>query len=371
MKRNPITMGNLSKQHALLLPQMLDAFEQSIMGNEFIGGASVHEFEREFASYVGSEYCVGVGNGTDALEIILRGLDLPEGSTVIVPANTFIATAEAVVNVGLRPIFVDVNDDYSIDFQHLTMLLDRFKTTGCIIAVHLYGIPQDLSQIAKLAASKGIDLLEDCAQAHGSKLNGKHVGLQGTAAAFSFFPGKNLGALGDAGAIITNSRSLSETFRRIANHGRLQKSDHEVIGRNSRLDSIQAKFLSIKLKKLDEWNSIRNRNAIIYREKLQDIADLVLPPTTNGFCSYHHFVIQVSERDLLMEYLNRRDIWPGVHYPQSVPDTSAFSGYKDSDCKSSRRLSQVIVSLPIGEHLEESEIEEVAAAISDFYDSRF
>jgi dTDP-4-amino-4,6-dideoxygalactose transaminase len=360
-----VKMGDLSFQHSLIADDLEKNLKDIFRDGSYIGGKFVSDFESQFADYLKVGNCVGVGNGTDALEIILLGLDLPPGSAVIVPANSFVATAEAVVNVGLVPIIIDIDDDFSLDEEKLAASMG--PSVSAVIVVHLYGYPQDVELIKKIIAGRDIKIIEDCAQAHGARRGGSFVGTLGDAAAFSFYPGKNLGALGDAGAVVTNNSELALRFRRIANHGRLSKFDHDVIGRNSRLDSIQAAALSSKLKHLDSWNEKRRLNATVYRQELHSLVEVVLPPQSQGFEVYHHFVIRILRRDALRGYLNSRGIQTGIHYPESIDAMKPFENYASQPASRSRLFSDQMLSLPVAEHLSRLQIMNVARAIKEFY----
>ena len=244
------------------------AVSDCIAESNFIKGKIVSQFENAFSKYLGLNYCVGCGNGTDALELILKSLNIGIGDEVIVPALTWIATAEAVNNVGAEPIFVDINqDNYTIDVSKIEEKIT--SKTKAIIPVHLYGCPADMNEIIRIAKEYELFIVEDCAQAHGAEYSGKKVGTFGIAAAFSFFPSKNLGAFGDGGAVVTNNEELANKVRMISNHGQLQTRHlHAVIGRNSRLDSIQASVLNVKLPYLDKWNTNRIKVSQLYKFRL-------------------------------------------------------------------------------------------------------
>lgn len=360
-------MADLATQVREIEPEFSATWDRLIKNGSFIGGGPVKEFEESFARYTASSHVIGVANGTDALEIILQGLGLPEGSTVLVPGNSFVATAEAVLNVGLKLRLVDVDASFGFDRKQL---LDALAgDVSAVIAVHLYGIPQDLTWLLPELAKRRIQLIEDCAQAHGARIHGSHVGTFGAAGAFSFYPGKNLGALGDAGAIITGDNSLAEKFKRISNHGRLGKFDHEIRGRNSRLDTLQAAALNLKLRKLEEWNSRRVANANLYRELLKDLPGVSLPPHSGGNQVYHHFVIRTQSRDALRGHLLANGIESGIHYPQSIDDMFPYQDLTDASLSFSRQLSQEMVSLPVAEHLTSNEITSVAQAVAEFFQS--
>ena len=281
-----------------LIPEKKKVFKKInllIKNSNFIGGNEVKKFEKNFANFTGSKYCISLGNGTDALEIAVKSLNLKKGSEIIVPANTWISTAEAVVNNGYKLVFCDIDlDDYTICLKDLRKRIN--SKTSAIIAVHLYGNPTDMFRIKKIIKNKNIKLIEDSAQAHGSKINKKHVGTFGDIGTFSFFPGKNLGAFGDAGAIVTNSKKIYEYALRARNHGAKIKYDHKFSGRNSRIDCINASVLNIKLKNYKNVIKIRNKLAKIYFNKLSKIKELKLfqLKKKNTHC-FHQFVILLNQ----------------------------------------------------------------------------
>ena len=351
-----VLMGDLSFQTKEIHEELISTWENLLSTSSFIGGSTVSRFESEFSEYLGHGQVIGVGNGTDALEIILQGLELPEGSTVLVQANSFVASAEAAINVGLRVEFFDVMPDFSIDLKDLERKLGPH--ISAVVIVHLYGHPQPVQRVQEILEPRGIRLVEDCAQAHGALVGARKVGTFGVASAFSFYPGKNLGALGDAGAISTSDESLAEKFRRISNHGRLSKFDHEIRGRNSRLDPIQAAALTLKLERLESWNGRRLRNAQRYRERLRGVTQIVTPPNIEGSV-YHHFVIQHEKRDELREQLGAVGIQTGLHYPEALSDTKYLKD-QVTPCPNAEALSSRILSIPVAEHLELDDIDYVS-----------
>jgi dTDP-4-amino-4,6-dideoxygalactose transaminase len=315
---------DLKSQYQSIKPEIDKAIQGVIESSAFIGGKHVAQFEDSFSNYVGAGYCIGVGNGTDALEIAIEALDLPKGSEIIVPANSFIASAEAVTRAGHKVVFCDANsDDYTIKIKDVeNRITDQ---TSAIMAVHLYGHPCDMDPLLKIAKTYGLKVIEDCAQAHGAEYKSKKVGAIGDVGCFSFYPGKNLGAFGDGGAIITNSEELSVKCRMIANHGRVAKYDHEFEGRNSRLDGIQAAILSVKLNYLEDWNDNRIKIAEYYSKQLSAVADIALPVKQKWAKQvYHLFVIRVNDRDKFKIKMNSLGIETGVHYPVALPNLPAF-----------------------------------------------
>ncbi len=332
-----------------------------IADSAYIGGERVKKFEADFAAYIGAKHCIGVGNGTDALEIILGSLGLPKGSKVIVPANSFIATSEAVTNAGFEVVFADVKEDYTIK-------LEMVEGVKAVICVHLYGLPCDMDEVTAFCAKHSLALIEDCAQAHGAQYKGRKVGAFGNAASFSFYPGKNLGAYGDGGAITTNDDALAKKMRMTANHGRIGKYDHEFEGRNSRLDGLQAAVLGVKLPYLDGWLEKRANVASVYLRELAD-APLVLPRVYDDRRHvWHLFVIRTDKRDELKEFLASHGIESGIHYPIALPKLAAYSYVtQDTGDFFACRTDKELLSLPIGEHLTESDAMSVCEKIKEFF----
>lgn len=294
--------------------QMKAAFERVYERAWYIDGVERKAFEEAYADYCGAQYCIGVGNGLEAIRLILQGMDIGDGDEVIIPATTFIATALAVTYVGAVPIFVEVDPGvYTIDCNRIEEKIT--ERTKAIIAVHLYGHPCDMDQIHEIAERHGLKVIEDAAQAHGALYKGYKAGRLGAAAAFSFYPGKNLGALGDAGAVTTNDKVLAEKIRALANYGSDKKYHHIYKGTNSRLDELQAAFLSIKLGELDRWNAWRRQAADRYLKEIRNEA-LVLPKRANyADPVWHIFAIRTKKRDDLNKWLNDAEIGTMIHYP--------------------------------------------------------
>lgn len=363
----PIEMLDLRAQYVELRDQMDSVWTQVHESSGYVGGSLVSQFEQEFAAYLGVSHVVGVGNGTDALELAVEALQLPSGSTIIVPANSFVATAEAVTRSGHRVQFVDVDETYTIDMGQLEASLH--PSVRCVIAVHLYGETVDIQALRTITAPRGISIIEDCAQAHGASLTGSKAGSLGDLAAFSFYPGKNLGAYGDAGAVATNDRVWAERIRRISNHGRLGKFDHDIEGRNTRLDPLQAGVLSVKLRRLDRWVEARNEVADFYDAALEGIGDLVLPVRKDGSVHGQHlYVIQTAQRDALRDYLGTCGIATGIHYPTALPDLPPYRAMEQPSFPVSKRNAERILSLPIHENLKLTDRQRVTQAIRDFFD---
>lgn len=359
---------DLGGQYKKIRKSLFKSLRPMLETGQFIGGPSVSKFEAEFSSYVGVANTIGVGNGTDALEIALEALGLPRGSEVLVPANSFIASSEAITRAGHIVKFVDIDKSSClIDFDRAREAVT--PKTRAIIAVHLYGNPVDSRRLRAFARKHNVAVIEDCAQSHGASSHGFSVGSIGDVAAFSFYPGKNLGAYGDAGAVTTNSDDLATSARMIANHGRLDKYNHTFEGRNSRLDSLQAAVLSVKLKHLDSWTNTRIANAGIYMDQLRGVGDLVLPAVeTSSRHVFHLFVVQTSKRDKLKAHLAQHGIETGIHYPISLPQLPAYS---DRSRKVSTpvadQLAGKILSLPVGEHLSKRQVFYVINCMKNFF----
>ncbi len=358
---------DLYSQYKSIKCEIDEAISSVIAQSAYIGGEVAERFEEDFASFQQADYCVGVGNGTDAIEIVLEAFGFAPGSEVIVPANSFIASSEAVTRSGYKVVFADVDPvTYTIDAADVRRRVT--SNTAAIIAVHLYGHPCDMDALLAVAAEFDLKVIEDCAQAHGAEYKGTRVGAIGHAGTFSFYPGKNLGAYGDAGAITTNDPDLARQCRMIANHGRIDKYDHQFEGRNSRLDGLQAAVLSVKLKHLDTWIIQRNRVAAFYLDELKDVDGIVLPTIAHG-CrhAFHLFVVRSLNRDALAEFLKERAIQTGVHYPIALPKLAAYRYLGSPDPSMfANQVDVQLLSLPIGEHLNDVQIAEVTGAVKVF-----
>lgn len=361
-----IPLVDLQAQYLSIKDEIDNSINNCISDCNFIKGPAVTDFEVSFSKYLGAEYCVGCGNGTDALELILRALNIGSGDEVIVPALTWIATAEAVNNVGAEPVFVDINSTtYTIDTSRIEEKIT--KKTRAIIPVHLYGNPAEMNEIVILCKKHNLFLVEDCAQAHGAEYNGKKVGTFGVASSFSFFPSKNLGAFGDGGAVITNRKEIADAVRMISNHGQLKlRHHHSVIGRNSRLDTIQASVLSVKLPHLDEWNNKRIAASKIYFHNLIESKHVVLPFAEKHVKHvFHLFVIRSLLRDEIIEELNKNNIACSIHYPTPLPFLDAYSYKKHNpkDFPAALLLSKEILSLPMYPEITRLQINQVCKHI--------
>lgn len=352
-----ISFLNIEPMHAEIRNDILAGFKEVYDRNSFILGESVEAFETEFSNYCGASYCISCGNGLDALSIILRGYDIGEGDEVIVPANTFIATALAVSYVGAKVVLVDPDiKTFNIDVNKIEAAIT--KRTKAVIAVHLYGRPADIDKIKILCKKYNLKIIEDSAQAHGAIYNGKKAGNLGDAAGFSFYPGKNLGALGDAGAVLTNNSVLAEKMRTIRNYGSKIKYYNEYKGINSRLDEVQAEFLRIKLKYLDKWNADRRRIVKLYLEKINN-NKLILPFVNSAYESVWHVMpIRSEYRDELKKYLEDKGINTLIHYPVPIHLQKAYNdlAYKIGDFPVAEVISKTELSLPIWYGMTDEEI---------------
>ncbi|MFB9325887.1 DegT/DnrJ/EryC1/StrS family aminotransferase [Paenibacillus aurantiacus] len=338
-----------------------------IRDNTFVNGSDVLAFEEKFARYLGVKYCFGVGNGTDALEIALAALDLPKDAEVIIPDCTFIATANAVINVGLRPVIADVGSNLTMNADELERLIT--PDTKAIIPVHLYGHPAPMTKIMELADAYNLAVVEDSAQAHGATYKGRMAGSIGDLGCFSFYPSKNLGAFGDAGAITTNDEALADKIRLIRDHGRISKYEYRRTGRNSKLDSIQAAVLVTKLDYLESWIKARNEVAAVYARVFADVKPIVLPMVEpENRHVYHQYAIRCERRDELMEHLLKSGVECGIHYPTAISQEPFIAGHEMLYANyRSRRYVNELLSLPMGTHLSEADISYIASCVEHFY----
>lgn len=357
---------DLKKQYLSIQGEIGNAINSVLNDTAFVGGKYVKQFEEAFAGYIGTNFCIGVGNGTDALEIALESLDLPTGSEVIVPANSFIASSEAITRAGLKVRFCDHNDYYTMDIADLEKQIN--PNTSAIMPVHLYGQPAMMDEILAIAKKHNLKVIEDCAQAHGAEYKGRKVGTIGDVACFSFYPGKNLGAYGDAGAIVTNNAEIAEKCRLIANHGSKVKYHHEMEGRNSRMDGINAAVLYAKLYHIDKWNHIRNEAGNYYINSLKDLQLPVMPQIMpDTFHVFHLFVIRHPKRDELAEFLKSDEIETGIHYPVSLPRLKAYHYInQDTSYMNATKFDSQLLSLPMGDHLTNVECDLVIDAIRKY-----
>lgn len=339
----------------------------------YILGKNVEEFEKEFAKYCGVRHCIGVGNGLNALELILKAYGISNGDEVIVPANTYIATILAVSNVGASPVFVDPEEfGFNIDPKKIEIVIT--KKTKAILAVHLYGQCANIREINKIGKKHNLVVIEDAAQAQGALHHGKKSGSLGSAAGFSFYPGKNLGAFGDSGAVTTNDDRLAEYVRMIRNYGQEKKYVNKFKGVNSRLDEIQAAILRVKLRHLDNWNKRRNKIAKYYLSNLNpgNNKNFVLPKTMTGNEHiWHLFVVRTKKREKLIQFLNKNNIEHLIHYPIPFYKQEAYTEFNKRGSKYplTNSISEEIVSLPMGPHLSIKDVNKVCKVVNDFISS--
>lgn len=352
----------LERQHATVEVELHEAFARVLDSSGFILGEEVERFEAEFADYCDTAHCVGVSSGTAALSLMLRASGIGAGDEVIVPAHTFIASALAVAHVGATPVLCDVDEGTGlIDPDAARALVG--PRTAAILAVHLYGQACDIPAIHAFARPQGLLVLEDAAQAHGARFDGRVVGSLGAAAAFSFYPSKNLGALGDGGAVCTNDESLATRVRRLRNLGQRQKGEHIELGYNERLDGLQAAFLRVKLPHLEGWNAARRQHAITLRELLPEGTRLLVEREESP-CIYHLFPVRVGNRDAVAGEMDRRGINTGVHYYPAVHRHPAWedSALRHGDVPRATAWAAEELSLPIHPDLEPEEIDAIVGA---------
>jgi len=344
------------------------AYRRVLESGRYILGKEVEAFEKEFAAYCGAKHCVGVGNGLEALHLILRGYGIGPEDEVIVPANTYIATWLAVSHAGATPVPVEPDKrTYNIDPERIEEVIT--KRTRAVIAVHLYGQPANMDLINEIAQKHGLKVIEDAAQAHGARYKGRKVGILGDAAGFSFYPTKNLGAVGDGGAVVTNDDDLADKVQVLRDYGSRVKYENEVKGFNSRLDELQAAFLRVKLNYLDEWNDRRRRLAAAYLNKLTGIPDLTLPHVPEWAAPvWHQFVIRHPERDNLQAYLKEHGIGTLIHYPIPPHLSGAFSdmGYGKDSFPVTEQIAKTCLSLPMGLHVQPVDLSYVVSVIDGF-----
>lgn len=347
----------------------LDAAIQSVIDTTaFIGGAPVKQFEEAYAREYGVQHCVPCANGTDAIYIVLKMLGLGAGDEVITTAASWISTSEAVSQTGATPVFVDVDEYFNIDATQIEKAIT--PRTRAVLPVHLYGQAARMDVITELCRRRSLLLVEDCAQAHFATFGGQRVGTFGAAATFSFYPGKNLGAYGDAGAIVTNDAELARKCRMYANHGALKKHEHDIEGINSRLDGLQAAILSAKLPHIHDWTRRRQEVAEAYRTRLRGIPQVLLPETAPGATHvFHLFVVRVRDRDPLRDHLAARGVETGIHYPTALPLLQAYRhrGFTAAQFPHAARNQGEILSLPIYPEMTPEMIDYVVDAVRSFY----
>lgn len=360
---------NLRLQYESIQSEIDEAIQSVFHDAQFIGGTPVKKFEEEFASLFHMPHSISTGNGTDSLFIILKALNIKVGDEVITPAFGCMPSAEVVSLTGAQPVFCDVDPRfYTIDLEQLQKKIS--DKTKAVIAVHLYGQAAPIQELKKICDERNIYLIEDCAQAHLTQEKNQLAGTIGIASAFSFYPTKNLGAYGDAGCILTHDAKLAENMRRLRNHGALIKDDHELEGMNSRMDTLQAAILSIKLNHLKEWNARRVELANLYKNLLADVTQLVLPnENPDSSHTYHIFCIQTAYRDSLRKYLAERGVETLIHYPKGLPFTPAYRhlNHTESEFPVTAQLQNTVLSLPLYPELKNEEVTYMAQLIRQYF----
>ncbi len=362
-----IPLVDLKSQSQTLTNELSEAVQQVMTTADFILGQQVDDFEVDFALFCEGRHAVGLASGTDALHLGLLACGIGPGDEVITAANSFIATASAISFTGAKPVFADVDPEtYTIDPASIRGLMtDR---TRAILPVHLYGQPADMDPIMELAGEKELKVVEDACQAHGAQYKGKSVGSIGHLGAFSFYPGKNLGAFGDGGAAVTNDPQLADRLKMLRNYGQRQKYHHDFLAFNSRLDTLQAAILRVKLKHLAEWNSKRRAAASLYDQYLAESkfrSPVIAPYSTHVF---HLYVIRSRERDELLTFLNQRGIGAGIHYPRAIPFQKAYQslGYRPGQLPAAERACAEVLSLPLFPEITKEQIQTVCSTVQEF-----
>jgi len=358
-----IPLVDLKAQYESIRPEIDAAMTAVISETAFVGGPFVKAFEEAFALYCGVGYCVGLANGTDALFIALRTLGVGSGDEVITPANSFVATSEAIRMAGAQVVFVDINPiTLNIDVERIEEKIT--PRTKAIVPVHLYGQPADMAPILAMAEKHGLRVVGDAAQAHGARYRGRPVAQLADITCFSFYPGKNLGAYGDAGALVTDNAEWASAARMFANHGRTKKYDHDFEGINSRLDGLQAAILSVKLRHLERWTEQRRRNAYSYNDALEGCGVGLPGELDDVRAVYHLYIVRVpgGRREALQERLNANGVSTGIHYPIALPYLKAYRhlGHTEMDFPEAFRASGEILSLPMFPDLKEEQIARVS-----------
>jgi dTDP-3-amino-3,4,6-trideoxy-alpha-D-glucose transaminase len=368
----PIPFLSLKDATAELREELDAALARVLSSGHYIGGPEVEAFEAEFAAFVGAKHCIGVGNGLDAITMSLLAHDVPRGAKALVPSNTFIATWLGASHAGVMP--VPLEPDWSTHVLDVAAV-ERALTpeVRAVLPVHLYGLPVDMPALNRICEARGVAIIEDAAQVHGATVGGQRVGSFGTAT-WSFYPGKNLGALGDAGAVTTNDNDVAERIRRLRNYGSQVKYEHEAIGYNSRLDPLQAAVLRVKLRHLDAWNARRARVAGLYLERLAGLEGLTLPTLPSGRThAWHLFVVRTTRRDALRAHLDQAGIGTLIHYPKPSHLQGAYVaayGHERERLSQTALAAEQVLSLPIGPHLSLDEAGRVADSVRSFFGAR-
>jgi len=365
-KEMKVAFNNFKKQNSLYKKEYNQAIKKVLASGRYILGDQVSDFEKDFAKYIGCNYCIGVANGMEAIQIALLSLNIGFGDEVLTTSHTAVATILAINSVGAKPVFIDIDDYFNIDSSKIEKKIN--KKTKAILPVHLYGQSVDVYKILKICKKYNLYLIEDCAQAHGATYEGKKVGSFGDIGCFSFYPTKNLGAFGDAGAITTNNKKLWQKILKLRNYGQSNRYEHEIVGLNSRMDEIQASILSVQLRHLDYNNKKRKKIANLYYHKLKDVKEISLPKVRDN-CDpvFYLFVIEATKRDKLKDYLSKKGVETLIHYPIPSHKQKCFDNIKKVSLPILEEKVKLILSLPIHPFLEMKEVEFVCENIISFY----
>ena len=359
---------DLKVQYASIRDEIADALQQVLDNTAFASGPFVKAFEKDFAAFCRCEFAIGVSSGTVALWMVLSGLGIGQGDEVITTPNTFIATAEAISFCGAKPVFVDVDEQtYNMNPDLLEGAIT--PKTKAVVPVHLFGQMADMDRIMQIARAHGLLVVEDACQAHGAEYHERRAGSIGDAGCFSFYPGKNLGAYGEAGAVVTNNAELVEKMRMFRDHGQAKKYYHSMVGWNARMDGFQGAVLSVKLKHLPAWNEARRKNAQLYNELMKETNVIIPFEPEYAECVYHLYIILSDRREELSEYLKEHEVHTGLHYPVPIHLQKAYQylDHKNGDFPNTENISKECLSLPMYPELEKSQIEYVCDLIKRFY----
>ncbi len=362
----PVPFLDLKAQYRSIKNEIDPAMQEILDSCAFAGGPAVERFEKNFSAFCGAKHCIGVGNGTSALELILRAYDIGHGDEVITVTNSFFASAEAISLANATPVLVDCNEnDALIDVSQIEAAIT--KKTKAIIPVHLYGQCADMDAVKAIAAKHNLIVIEDACQAHGSAYKGKKAGSLAHAAAFSFYPGKNLGAYGEGGAVTTDDEKIAAKIRMLRDHGMSEKYKHQIVGRNERLDGLQGAVLDVKLKHLDSWNKARQSHATLYREMLSKEPRVTLfEAHADRESNYHLFVIRVKNRDQVQAKLKEKGIATGIHYPIAIHMQEAYAGmWKKGAFPVAEKTTPELLSLPMYAELTDEMIKEVCSTLKE------
>jgi len=362
---NSIPLVDLAAQHSEIADMVRSGLDAVFDSTAFVGGKDVDTFEREYADFLGVKHCIGVANGTDALEIALRAVGVGPGSEVVLPANTFVATAEAVARAGARPVIADVDDEHLLLDPSLAAAATTARTAA-VLPVHLYGQAAPVEALRQVIPQADVAIVEDAAQSQGARRRGRPAGGLGEVAGTSFYPGKNLGAYGDAGAVLTDDPEIARVARLLGNHGSGVKHRHDVVGFNSRLDTMQAVVLRAKLVRLARWNDLRRAAAERYHEMLADLPEVHRPGVLiDNEHVWHLYVVRVPRRDRVLRHLNEQGVAAGIHYPVPVHLQPAFAGlgYRWGDFPVTERAATEILSLPLYPQITSDQQEQVVSVL--------